>query len=1168
MFGQASYQIKHDALKYIYNARINEGASVREHVLNMMVHFNVAEMNGAVIDEASQVSFILESLPESFLQFRSNAVMNKIAYTLTTLLNELQTFESLMKIKGQKGEANVATSTRKFHRGSTSGTKSMPSSSGNKKWKKKKGGQGNKANLAAAKTTKKAKAAKGICFHCNQEGHWKRNCPKYLAEKKKAKQGKYDLLVLETCLVENDDSTWIIDSGATNHVCSSFQGISSWLQLETGEMTMRVGTGHVVSTIAVGGLRLCLQKSFLLLENVYVVSDLKRNLISVKCLLEQSYSLTFNVNKVFIYKNGVEICSAKLENNLYVLRSLTSKALLNTEMFKTAITQNKRLKISPKENAHLWHLRLRHINLNRIERLVKNGLLSELEENSLPLCESCLEGKMTKRPFTGKGHKAKEPLELVHSDLCGPMNVKARGGFEYFITFTDDYSRYGYVYLMQHKSEALEKFKEYKAEVENALSKTIKTFRSDRGGEYMDLKFQNYLMECGIVSQLSVPGTPQQNGVSERRNRTLLDMVRSMMSYTHLPNSFWGYAVQTAVYILNCVPSKSVSKTPLKLWNGRKGSLRHFRIWGCPAHVLENNPKKLEPRSKLCLFVGYPKGTRGGYFYDPKDNKVFVSTNATFLEEDHIREHKPRSKIVLNELSKETTEPSTRVVEEPSALTRVVHVGSSTRTHQPQSLREPRRSGRVTNLPIHYMSLTETLTVISDGDIEDPLTFKKAMEDDLVDQPDGVKPIGCKWIYKRKRGADGKVQTFKARLVAKGYTQVEGVDYEETFSPVAMLKSIRILLSIAAYFDYEIWQMDVKTAFLNGNLEETIYMQQPEGFIIPGQEQKICKLNRSIYGLKQASRSWNIRFDTAIKSYGFDQIVDEPCVYKRIINKSVAFLVLYVDDILLIGNDIGLLTDIKQWLATQFQMKDLGEAQFVLGIQIFRDRKNKTLALSQASYIDKIVVKYSMQNSKRGLLPFRHGVTLSKEQCPKTPQDVEEMRHIPYASAIGSLMYAMLCTRPDICYATDRDSRKSTSGSVFTLNGGAVVWRSIKQGCIADSTMEAEYVAACEAAKEAVWLRKFLIDLEVVPNMSKPITLYCDNSGAVANFREPRSHKRGKHIECKYHLIREIVHRGDVIVTQIASTHNVADPFTKPLTAKVFKGHLESLGLRDMPHLI
>ncbi|KAL0537426.1 hypothetical protein IC582_026404 [Cucumis melo] len=256
---------------------------------------------------------------------------------------------------------------------------------------------------------------------------------------------------------------------------------------------------------------------------------------------------------------------------------------------------------------------------------------------------------------------------------------------------------------------------------------------------------------------------------------------------------------------------------------------------------------------------------------------------------------------------------------------------------------------------------------------------------ELVDLPEGVKPIGCKWIYKRKRDSIRKVQTFKARLVAKRYTQREGVDYEETFSPVAMLKSVRIRLSIATFYDYEIWQMDVKTAFLNGNLEESIFMSQPEGFITEGQEQKVCKLNRSIYGLKQASRSWNIRFDTAIKSYGFDQNVDEPCVYKKINKGKVAFLVLYVDDILLIGNDVRYLTDVKAWLAAQFQMKDLGEAQYVLGIQIIRDHKNKMLALSQGIYIDKMLVRYSMQNSKKDLFPFRLGVHLSKEQCPKTP---------------------------------------------------------------------------------------------------------------------------------------------------------------------------------------
>ncbi|WKA05324.1 hypothetical protein VitviT2T_023298 [Vitis vinifera] len=526
---------------------------------------------------------------------------------------------------------------------------------------------------------------------------------------------------------------------------------------------------------------------------------------------------------------------------------------------------------------------------------------------------------------------------------------------------------------------------------------------------------------------------------------------------------------------------------------------------------------------------------------------------------------------------------------------------------------------------------------------DDPLTFKMAMDDvdrekwqeamkleiesmysnsvwELIDLLEGIKPIGCKWIYKRKRRPNGKVETFKARLVAKGFTQKEGVDYEDTFSPVAMLKSIRILLSIAAYYDYEIWKMDVKTTFLNGHLEKTIYMVQPEGFVVKDQEQKVCKLQRSIYGLKQASRSWNIRFNEAIKSYGFEQNLGEPCVYKQIGGDKVVFLVLYVDDILLIGNDVESLSKAKNWLASQFQMKDLGEASYILGIQMTRDRKNRLLALSQAAYIDKVLVKFAIENSKKGNLPSRHGVHLSKEQCPKTPQDEEKMRRVPYASAVGSLMYAMLCTRPDICFAvgvvsryqsnpgldhwvavkhilkylrrtrnymlvysgrelipieytdsdfqSDRDSRKSTSGAVFTLGGGAIKWRSVKQTCVADSTMEAEYVAACETAKKAVWLCEFLKELEVVPNMHEPIKLYCDNSGAVANAKEPRNHRKGKHIERKFHLVREIVSRGDVSVEKIASANNIADPFTKTLPARSFEQHLEGIGLRDMSHLL
>ena len=248
----------------------------------------------------------------------------------------------------------------------------------------------------------------------------------------------------------------------------------------------------------------------------------------------------------------------------------------------------------------------------------------------------------------------------------------------------------------------------------------------------------------------------------------------------------------------------------------------------------------------------------------------------------------------------------------------------------------------------------------------------------LVDPPKGVKPVGCKWVFKKKTDMEGKVSTYKARLVAKGFTQRQGVDYEETFSPVAMVKSIRILLAIAAYYDYEIWQMDVKTAFLNGNLQEEVYMTQPEGFTSEDGT-KVCKLNKSIYGLKQASRSWNLRFDETIKEFGFKQNGDEPCVYMKGSGFARTFLVLYVDDILLIGSDKIALKEVKDWLSTQFSMKDLGEAAYILGIRIYRDRSNRLLGLSQSTYIDKVLRRFSMEQSKRGWLPVRHRVHLSKK---------------------------------------------------------------------------------------------------------------------------------------------------------------------------------------------
>ena len=430
-----------------------------------------------------------------------------------------------------------------------------------------------------------------------------------------------------------------------------------------------------------------------------------------------------------------------------------------------------------------------------------------------------------------------------------------------------------------------------------------------------------------------------------------------------------------------------------------------------------------------------------------------------------------------------------------------------------------------------------------------------------------------------------------------------------------MLKSIRILLAIAAHFDYEIWQMDVKTAFLNGNLEEDVYMIQPEGFVDPTNAGKICKLQKSIYGLKQASQSWNIHFDEVVKGFGFHQNKEEACVYKKESGSAVTFLVLYVDDILLIGNDIPMLESIKTSLKNSFSMKDLGDAAYILGIRIYRDRSKRLIGLSQDTYIDKVLKRFNMEQSKKGFLPMSHGVHPSKTQCPSTVDERERMSKVPYASAIGSIMYAMISTRLDVSYAlsatsryqpdpgeshwtmvknilkyfrrtkdvflvyggedelvvtgytdasfqTDPDDSKSQSGYVYTINGGAVSWKSSKQDTVADSTTEAEYIAASEAAKEGVWMRKFLIELGVFPNASSPLNLYCDNNGAIAQAKEPRNHQKNKHVLRKFHLIREFVDRGEIKICKIHTDSNVADPLTKALPQPKHESHMRAMGIR------
>jgi hypothetical protein len=288
---------------------------------------------------------------------------------------------------------------------------------------------------------------------------------------------------------------------------------------------------------------------------------------------------------------------------------------------------------------------------------------------------------------------------------------------------------------------------------------------------------------------------------------------------------------------------------------------------------------------------------------------------------------------------------------------------------------------------------------------------------DLVKLPSGRKLVDSKWEFKKNMNATGQVKKFKARLVAKGYSQVEGVDFGEIFSHVAKLTSIGVLMSLAATFDLEIEQMDVKTTFLHGDLEEEIYMKHPERFVVKGKKDLVCKLKRSLYVLKQSPRMWYQKFDTYILILGFVKSKVDHCIYSIEEGGCFEYIALYIDDMLLIGNNMNSIKEVKKQLSSNFDMKDLGAPNFILGMEIKRDRAARNIWLNQMKYIETILKCFNMQGCKPVKISILVGARLIVEQCPRTQEEIEDMACVPYASVVGILMHAMVCTQPDIAHA-------------------------------------------------------------------------------------------------------------------------------------------------------
>jgi hypothetical protein len=480
---------------------------------------------------------------------------------------------------------------------------------------------------------------------------------------------------------------------------------------------------------------------------------------------------------------------------------------------------------------------------------------------------------------------------------------------------------------------------------------------------------------------------------------------------------------------------------------------------------------------------------------------------------------------------------------------------------------------------------------------------------ELTELPQRKKALHNKWVYRVKEEHDGS-KRYKARLVVKGFQQKEGVDYTDIFSPVVKLTTIRLVLGIVATENLHLEQLDVKTAFLHGDLEEDIYMSQPQGFIVQGKENLVCKLRKSLYGLKQAPRQWYKKFDSFMYSTGFTRCQADHCCYVKSFDNSYIILLLYVDDMLIAGSSIEEINNLKKQLSKQFAMKDLGPAKQILGMRIIRDRANGTLKLSQTEYVKKILSRFSMDEAKSVSTPLGSHFRLTKDQSPKTEQEQAYMSKVPYASAIGSLMYAMVCTRPDIAHAVgvvsrymsnpgkqhweavkwilrylkgtlgtslcftgadmkltgyvdsdlagDVDTRKSTTGYVYTLGGTAVSWVSKLQKIVALSTTEAEYVAVTEAGKEMVWLQGFL---EELGQRQKKGILHSDSQSAIFLAKNPAFHSRTKHIQLRYHFIRSLLDGGQLTLEKILGAKNPADMLTKGVTIEKLKLCSTSVGL-------
>lgn len=1205
VYEQKSSTSVHLLQQRFFNFKYEEGMEMSVFLSKLQEVKSLLKQAGEEMSDKLIITKVLMSLPDKYSHFVSAwESVDPQKQNYDDLVARLLVEEERMQSKSSEGE-NVALYVQKQNRDSGGNMKCF-----------KCGRVGHFIQQCKSSTDTRK------CFICHKTGHLKYQCPK--REKFVVRQDirgensnkhnnhKSNAFSAVTAsqamsldgsnrqqLNSSNSSKWVIDSGASEHMTFDRDLFTSTSFCQTSERSVVVGDGRHLPVLGVGEVQFINNK----LSEVLYVPDLRVNLFSVSSATSKGYTVDLSKDKCQIFKSNV-LCETGLrEENFYVINFIRDA--------QCALT------VSLGE----WHQRLCHQSLEHVKSVLRRNNINYSDDSHK--CVPCIKGKAHQQPFCESNSCAAQPLELVHADVCGPFEVTSLGGARYFLLIKDDFTRFRTVYFLTQKSEVFDKVKMFITTAENQLNLKLKKFRSDNGTEFINREMATLFNDKGVIHETSVVYTPQQNGRAEREMRTLVEAARTMLhSSNKLSKELWAEAINTAVYVLNRTSkSNTEGETPYQAWTGKCYDISKLnKIFGTKVwtHVPKTKRQKLDSKAREGVFTGY-EDSKGYRIYLEIEKTVVIQRDVIFVnekaEETGINTEGEIILLDLFESDEVEQEPEERVVESEEVEDEVPPDFSEEELVRTRSGRIVRRPRWLDSCDTAFLCVLNEPTTYEEAiNCEHSEKWYEAMENEVkvlaenntwteVEIPDGKKVIDTKWVYRVKYDGEGNPHQFKARLVARGFQQNDDYELHELYAPVAKISTFRLMLAIANKLRLPVHHMDVKSAFLYGDIKEEVYVKLPLGH--KDRDCKVGKLNKSLYGLRKSPKCWNIKFDSVVAEKGFIRSQNDSCLYVKCSSEYKLYLLVFVDDICIFGTNQSEVQDLKLYLSSKFSMKDLGVMTNYLGIEVTQDLTNGVTKLSQSNYLKKVVEKFQMSESKPNSTPMEYklSLTMSKD-CDKNFEN--KCRQI-----IGSIMYAALCTRPDLCtsisylsrfqsyadeplyralkrvlryinatldlkliykaddqtdlcgyvdadWGGDVNDRKSTSGFVFKLFDCVISWSSRKQSTVSLSSTEAELLALSSCITEACWLKNVLHDFQWV---SSPVIINVDNQAAINIGINPENNKRVKHLDIKYHFIKEKIDSNVVELKYLKSEHQIADLFTKSLARPRFLYFREKLGL-------